>query len=738
MRYAQTFQQRRRYFLRCAAIVAVTFLLASVCDAQVQVTPAAPAPQAPWTQELNKYPGLLDEFGRLFDKFQRNLQFPPARSASRLLPLLPESTMSYAAFPNYGDVAHQALTVFRQELLDNSVLRNWWQHGELAAAGPKLEDSFEKFSQLSQYLGEEIVVSGGFEGREPNLLMVAEVRKPGLKKFLQQMVNELVGQSKPGVRVLDLQELAVAKDGGSVEDLVLLVRPDFVIAGLNLATLRRFNGRLGQGSKGFASTPFGQRVALGYEGGVTILAAADLQKILSQVPPGTQQNQVAFQRTGFADMKYLVWAHKSVPGQAASQAELSFVAPRHGMASWLAKPAPLGSLDFASPKAMLVSATVLASPSQILDDVREFTTASNPNAFSTLDQAQQGLKLSLKDDLLRYLAGEITFELDNIAPPKPEWKAMLKVTDPLRLQQTLSTLLRVANIAPVQSDAGGTTYYSVRIPSSPTSFDIGYTYVDGYLIVGSSRETAAEAIRLHRSGESLGRSRKFLAALPPGHPPVASALLYQDPMAMTLLQLRQAAPQMAASLSQLANLVTPAVVCFYGEEKAIREASTSNGVDVGAVLVVAAIAIPNLLRSKIAANEATAVGSVRTVNTAQVVYAATYPQRGFAPNLAALGQDPRGPSAESPDHASLVNETLANESCTADAWCTKSGFQFRVTSLCKQHLCKEYLVLATPVDSNTGTRSFCSTSDGIIHFKPGAPLTSTVTVSQCKAWPPLQ
>src|SRR6266481_1213949 len=236
MRYAQTFQQRRRYFLRCAAIVAVTFLLASVCDAQVQVSPAAPAPQAPWTQELNKYPGLLDEFGRLVDRLQQNLQFPPARSASRLLPLLPESTMSYAAFPNYGDVARQALNVFRQELQDNSVLRNWWQHGELAAAGPKLEDSFERFSQLSQYLGEEIVVSGGFEGREPNLLMVAEVRRPGLKKFLQQMVNKLAGQSKPGVRVLDPQELAVAKDGGSVEELVLLVCPDFVVAGLNLAT----------------------------------------------------------------------------------------------------------------------------------------------------------------------------------------------------------------------------------------------------------------------------------------------------------------------------------------------------------------------------------------------------------------------------------------------------------------------------------------------------------------------
>ncbi len=242
--------------------------------------------------------------------------------------------MSYAAFPNYGDVARQALNVFRQELQDNSVLRNWWQHGELAAAGPKLEDSFERFSQLSQYLGEEIVVSGAFEGREPNLLMVAEVRKPGLKKFLGQMVNELAGQSKLGMRVLDPQELAVAKDGGSVEELVLLVRPDFVVAGLNLATLRRFNARLNQGSRGFASTPFGQRVVLGYEGGVTVLGAGDLHNILSQVPPGTRQNQAAFQRTGFADMKYLVWAHKSVAGEAASQAELSFMAPRHGMASW--------------------------------------------------------------------------------------------------------------------------------------------------------------------------------------------------------------------------------------------------------------------------------------------------------------------------------------------------------------------------------------------------------------------
>jgi type II secretory pathway pseudopilin PulG len=96
---------------------------------------------------------------------------------------------------------------------------------------------------------------------------------------------------------------------------------------------------------------------------------------------------------------------------------------------------------------------------------------------------------------------------------------------------------------------------------------------------------------------------------------------------------------------------------------------------------VTAIAIPNLLRSRAAANEASAVGSVRTVNTAQVAYAATYPERGFAPNLATLGPDPRKASDYSAEHAGLLDGTLANASCTGESWCTKSGFHFRVSAV---------------------------------------------------------
>ena len=57
---------------------------------------------------------------------------------------------------------------------------------------------------------------------------------------------------------------------------------------------------------------------------------------------------------------------------------------------------------------------------------------------------------------------------------------------------------------------------------------------------------------------------------------------------------------------------------------------------VAIILIIAAIAIPNLLRSRIAANEASAVGSLRTLNTAEITYNTTYPTIGFACSLGVL------------------------------------------------------------------------------------------------------
>jgi hypothetical protein len=739
MRTAQTLQQQGRQFIKCAAVIAVSFLVATGCAAQA--TPAGPPPGAPWMGDLRKNPELMAEFGRLAERLRQELRFPPARGESKLLPLLPEATVLYAAFPNYGDVAHQTLSIFREELQKSAALREWWQHGEVGMAGPKVEEALEKVYELFQYLGGEIVVSGGMQGREPKLLIVAETRKPGLKTFLQQM-NELAGKSKQGVRVFEPRELAAAEERRP-GDLVVLVRPDFVVGALDLATLRSFNARLDQGGRDFASSPFGRRVAQAYEGGVTVLGGADLHKILSQVPTGTKQNELTFERTGFADAKYLVWEHTNAAGQAVSQTELSFMGPRHGAASWLAAPGPMGSLDFVSPKAMLVSTVLLKGPAQIFDEVKEIASPSNPNAFAGLAAMEQALGITLKEGLLSHLGGEITVEVDDVDAPLSAWRAILRVNDPDRLQQTLSTLLAATNTKAEQVEEGGITYYTARVPSGKTTMEIGYAFVDGYLVIASSHEAAGEAVRLHQSGESLGRSSKFLALLPPGHPAGASAMFYVDPVLVTALRQRLAPSEAMGSLARLPREIAPTVSCAYGEETAIRGASTSATMDAAVVLVVAAVAIPNLLRSKVAANEASAVGTIRTVNVAQITYDATYPERGYAPDLATLGPEPGGASAGtadagSADHAGLLDATLGNPNCTVGSWCEKSGYRFSLTAVCYKQVCKKFAVVAMPVSSETGTRSFCSASDGVIRFKIGPPLTLPVTASQCQAWAPLQ
>ena len=679
----------------------------------------------------------MKEFGRLIGKLQQNVQFPAARSESRLLPLLPESTMFYAAFSNYGDATHQALTVFQQELQESAVLRDWWQHSGAAQSGPKVEDALEKVYQLSQYLGDEIVVSGAMEGKTPSMLIAAEIRKPGLKSALEAILNESGSKSKSSVRVLDPQELAKAEDLPS-ETPVILVRPDFVVVALNVAALRSFSTRLDHGSKIFASTAFGQRIVREYEGGATVVGAADLHKLLQQMPTGTEQEQMTFERTGFADMNYLVWSHKKVAGQAISETELSFTGPRRGMASWLATPSQLGSLDFVSPRAMMALAVSLTSPAQIFEDVKLTAGTSNSGPFATLAQFEKMLNLSLKDDVLGHLEGEITAELDDIAPPAPVWKAILRTDDSNHLQQTLNTLLAVAHLVPEQVADGGVTYYTIHVPGAKAPIEIAYAFVDGYLIVGSGQAAVAEAVRLHKTGESLGKSKKFLASLPPRATPGVSAVLYQDPQSMAALQMQRLPQEMAETFAHLAGQGTPTVMCVYGEEKAIRAASTSAGFDAGAVLVVAAVAIPNLLRSRMAANEASAVGAIRTVNTAEITYSATYPQKGFAPDLATLGPDPSGKNTPSADHASLIDATLGGATCKTGSWCVKSGFKFSLAAVCKQKPCDDFVVVATPVADNTGTRSFCSTADGVIRYKTGPPPTSPVGVSECRAWARVQ
>jgi hypothetical protein len=315
---------------------------------------------------------------------------------------------------------------------------------------------------------------------------------------------------------------------------------------------------------------------------------------------------------------------------------------------------------------------------------------------------------------------------------------MLKVNDAAHLQKTLSSLLEATHTVATKEESGGVTTYSFLAPGGPNGTPVSYAIVDGYLIVGSGSEAVVESAQMHRSGESLAKSKKLLASLPPGRTREASGMFYEDPIAMASMQFGRIMPDLAESLTRSTKGSLAQTMWVYGDESAIREESVSGGLDVGEMLVVAAIAIPNLLRSKIAANEASAVGSLRTVMTAQVMYESTYPVRGFAPSLATLGPGPDGTKTETAQPAGFIDASLAGESCTANEWCVKSGYRFRMTASCKLRKCSDFVVVATPETTKSGVRSFCTTSDGVIRYKVAEPIMEMMTGAACKAWEALQ
>ncbi len=136
---------------------------------------------------------------------------------------------------------------------------------------------------------------------------------------------------------------------------------------------------------------------------------------------------------------------------------------------------------------------------------------------------------------------------------------------------------------------------------------------------------------------------------------------------------------------------------------------------VAIILIIAAIAIPNLLRARIAANESSAVASIRTVNTAMISYNSAYPTVGYAANLASLSGSGSSCSPPTTTTACLIDTQLASG--------TKSGYSFGAVGSGGPPSGIYYVVGAPLKPNQTGVRSFCSVADAVIRYSTAA-LTS--------------
>jgi type IV pilus assembly protein PilA len=138
---------------------------------------------------------------------------------------------------------------------------------------------------------------------------------------------------------------------------------------------------------------------------------------------------------------------------------------------------------------------------------------------------------------------------------------------------------------------------------------------------------------------------------------------------------------------------------------------------VAIILIIASIAIPSLLRSKMAANEAAAVGVLRNVHNSQAVYVVEYTSAvGYADSLIKLG--PGNPCSKA---AACLTDQLVG--CAAEP-CLKSGYLFFMTSTASAEPFGDYTSSATPVSwAKTGNNNFCTTEDGVIR-KQRAPVAT--------------
>jgi prepilin-type N-terminal cleavage/methylation domain-containing protein len=127
---------------------------------------------------------------------------------------------------------------------------------------------------------------------------------------------------------------------------------------------------------------------------------------------------------------------------------------------------------------------------------------------------------------------------------------------------------------------------------------------------------------------------------------------------------------------------------------------------VAIILIIAAIAVPSFLRSRVAANQASAVGSLRALNSSEVTYSSTF-NVGFSPDLLSLGPTAAGANPTS-TAAGLIDSILDTG--------VKSGYSFAYSSGATDgagHILA-YAITAVPISSNTGSNYYYTDQSGVI------------------------
>jgi len=545
------------------------------------------AQEISWSHDRDKYLPLLAQFALLQQRLEK-IPSPQVRYSSDLLQRVPADTLLYISIPNLGSYLSEANQVFQDQLKQSPVLQQWWERGHSTnAADPtaELDSLVDKLHQMSQYLGDEVVIVGVKQPNNPGIAILTDVQKSGLDDFLR--TQSPFSGSTHGLVVFDHASLAAAPTSSTAQSGgYALIRQHEAVFSNSVATLKQIDMQLNAGASGFAAGAFGQQIAAAYTRGAGVILAADLHQMMVHRPNmlhAQQGNQTTLEKSGMEDVQYLIAEHRETNGMPENHLNLQFSGTRQRVASWLAAPAPIGSLDFVTPNAAIVVALLSKDPKTIADDL---IAMAMPDAAqkNDLTEAEAKLQVNFRDDIAANLGGDFLVSLDGPVLPTPSWKAVIEVRDPEQLESTLERLAQSVNLAQEKgahtiaiqsSEVGAQRFYSIR-DVTLGSVVAQYTFADGYLIVAPNRALLIEALQTHTNGDSLARSASFKAVLPKDDNENYSAVAYQNLGPIVTPLLSQVSGETADAIRQLAADAKPTAICAWGRDSRIEAASDSH------------------------------------------------------------------------------------------------------------------------------------------------------------------
>ena len=534
-----------------------------------------------WSRDLPRHLELLAQFSKLQHRLEA-VQMPGPRFQSALLDRMPADAVFFASLPNAGQALEDANRIMQEQIQQSPELREWWSHGNPNSTA-EMNEMVTKLRALSDYLGDEIIVIG-LPGQKAGVAVVATLRRSDIQSFLQTQFAQIGGNGK--LDVITEKDLRGVPD--NTHNPIALVRQDVVVFGADRNSLERVNAQLNAGGGGLSSTEFGQRLKEAYDRGAGFVIAADLHRIISHEASygrgRARRHDQDLDRSGFGDMRYLVLEHREVNGTPDNRMVIDFARERRGMASWLAQPAPMGSLEFISRSASVAVAFVGKDPQLMMNDILDMDTGDKAKQQAEIADAEARLKLRIREDIVAHFGGDGAFALDGPVLPTPSWKAIIEVHDAPGLAESLTKLTEAFNeqsasknhpgVDMKTEDVNGQRYYTVQGRESKAE-PMYFTFAAGYMIIGPNRAVLMNTLHTRATGDSLARSPEFKALLPKDQNANYSALAYQNlgPILQPLLS--QMSGDQAKVVQQLAADSKPSVICAWGRQNQIEAVTNS-------------------------------------------------------------------------------------------------------------------------------------------------------------------